>query len=73
VKIRQDEKGLNNRPSPLKNANGRLRVGGHVVQFAPIALRNGHKNDIAEKENNVKSIKIVAKGNKSSTPPLKKG
>jgi len=63
---------LNNRPSPLKNANGRLGVGGHVVQFAPITLGSSHKNDIAKKENNVRSIKIIAKGNRSSTPPLKK-
>jgi hypothetical protein len=64
---------LNNRPTPLKNANGRLAISGHVVQFAPIALGSGHKNDIAKKENNVRSIKIVAKGNRSNTPPLKKG
>ncbi len=64
---------MNNRLSPFKNANGRLGVGGHVVQFAPIALRGGHKDDIAKKENNVRSIKIVAKGNRPSTPPLKKG
>jgi hypothetical protein len=64
---------LNNRLSPFKNANGRLGVGGHVVQFAPIALGGGHKDDIAEKKNNVRSIKIVAKGNRSNTPPLKKG
>jgi hypothetical protein len=51
----------------------RLGVGGHVIQFAPITLGGAHKDDIAEKENNVRSIKIVVKGNRSSTPPLKKG
>jgi hypothetical protein len=50
VEIGQDEMGLINKPSPFKNASGRLGVGGHVFQFVVPASGISYGNDIVKKK-----------------------
>lgn len=48
--------GLINRLGLFKNESGRLGVGGHVFQFVVLASGIRYGDEIAEKENNVRSI-----------------